>query len=67
MAEQKKYICIERFWEDGAQFEIGKTITGLNEKRIEQLKGKYVEVDIFAEKIIKSKKEMEARLASIGM
>jgi len=67
MAEQKKYICIERFWEDGAQFEVGQPVTGLNEKRVEQLKGAYLEADIIAEKIIKSKKEMESRLASIGM
>lgn len=66
MAEPKKYICIERFWEEGAQFEAGQAVVGLPEKRLEQLKGTYLETESAAEKILKAKRELEARLASIG-
>jgi len=66
MAEQKKYICIERFWEEGAQYEPGLPVTGLQDKRAEQLKGTYIETESAAEKILKAKRDLEARLASIG-
>lgn len=66
MAETKKYICIERFWEDGAQFEVGQQVAGLSEKRAEQLKGTYIESESTAEKVLKAKRDLEARLASIG-
>lgn len=66
MAEQKKYICIERFWEEGSQYEPGQVVAGLAEKRIEQLKGTYIETESAAEKVLKAKRELEARLASIG-
>ena len=66
MAEQKKYICIERFWEEGAQYEPGLPVKGLPDKRAEQLKGTYIETEAAAEKVLKAKREFEARLASIG-
>ena len=66
MAEAKKYICIERFWEDGAQFEPGQAVSGLSDKRAEQLKGTYLESETAAEKVLKAKRDLEARLASIG-
>lgn len=66
MAEQKKYICIERFWEEGAQFEPGQAVTGLPDKRMDQLKGVYLESESVAEKVLKAKRDLEARLASIG-
>ena len=66
MAEQKKYICIERFWEDGAQYEPGQAVTGLSDKRTDQLKGTYLESESAAEKVLKAKRDLEARLASIG-
>ncbi|MBK7446231.1 MAG: hypothetical protein IPJ45_09460 [Ignavibacteria bacterium] len=66
MAETKKYICIERFWEEGAQYEPGQTVTGLPDKRLDQLKGTYIESESAAEKILKAKRDLEARLASIG-
>ena len=67
MAEQKKYICVERFWEEGAQFEPGQVVTGLPDKRVEQLKGTYVETESVAEKVLKAKRDLEARMASIGV
>jgi hypothetical protein len=66
MAEQKKYICVERFWEDGAQFEPGQAVIGLPDKRMDQLKGTYLETESVAEKVLKAKRDLEARLASIG-
>ena len=66
MAEQKKYICIERFWEEGAQYEPGQVVNGLPEKRVDQLKGTYIETELVAEKVLKAKRDLEARLASIG-
>ncbi|MEO8209515.1 MAG: hypothetical protein ABI840_03055 [bacterium] len=66
MAEQKKYICIERFWEEGAQYEPGQVVMGLPEKRAEQLRGTYIESESAAEKVLKAKRDLEARLASIG-
>ena len=67
MAEQKKYICIERFWEEGAQYEPGQVVTGLQDKRVEQLRGAYIETESAAEKVLKAKRDLEARLASIGV
>jgi len=67
MAEQKKYICIERFWEEGAQYEPGQIVTGFPEKRAELLKGTYIETESAAEKVLKAKRDLEARLASIGV
>lgn len=67
MAEQKKYICVERFWEEGAQYEPGQVVIGLQDKRAEQLKGTYIETESVAEKVLKAKRELEARLASIGV
>jgi hypothetical protein len=67
MAEQKKYICIERFWEEGAQYEPGQVVAGLSEKRVEQLRGTYIETESAAEKVLKAKRDLEARLASIGV